>query len=185
MKTGQNIRFANRITGQVDSRTIELAKAKGIDCIAGGSISKKDGRVRVSLAIRTDVFPGSHKNGGCLRSRLVWWLNTGEVIKGNGPIDIHHKDTNRTNDRFDNLEKIDHFLHGKMHNADRKTEYIECKCENCGNPFQKKKYRITYNPRSGRFCSQICYHEFPRSEEHNLAISKGMEIAHATGRRSI
>jgi len=48
------------------------------------------------------------------KHRLVWWENTGEHWKGNDPL-VHHKDDNKQNNDFDNLEKMNLAEHARMH----------------------------------------------------------------------
>jgi hypothetical protein len=148
--------------GIVDDLTIELAQKVGI-LITTGTINKKDGRVR----LRTyDKFPGAIKGGVALRSRVVWWLNTGEVLIGHGLGDIHHINKIRTDDSFLNLEKKNHKEHTHHHNP-KGIYLIEKICENCHSSFLIDKYRLK-DPTRGKFCSQRCYHAFPKINKDAL-----------------
>ncbi len=141
--------------GLVDDRTRELAVFAGI-CIVGGNVNKRDGRVRIFVKRR---FPGAHKSGYALRSRVVWWLRTGEIIVGT-EIDIHHKNEIRSDDRFENLEKLDHIDHSHYHNPKGLTE-VECLCRGCGKTFSVPQWRLKESGR-GSFCSQECYQTSPK-----------------------
>lgn len=161
--------------GSVDRKTIRLAKRVGID-IAAGSINKRDGRVRIFVKGK---FPGAHKSGYALRSRVVWWLNTGSVPDKS--TDIHHENTVRTDDRFSNLEANDHVAHSRAHNP-KGLKAKERICSGCGHPFQIDAWRLKDRTR-GQFCSQECYHSIPRSADHVAAISVGLKRAYQEGRR--
>ncbi len=137
--------------GLVDEKTIKKAAAVGID-ITGGSINKKDGRVRIFVKGKV---PGTHGSGYALRSRVVWWLNTGEVLIGSGDFDIHHKTQNRADDRFDKLEKLDHRKHARHHNP-KTVVMVRCECKKCGKIFRLEQWRFKDESR-GQYCSQRCY----------------------------
>src|ERR1700685_415780 len=143
--------YQRRMIGVVDDLTIAKARTKSIN-IAGGCINKKDGRVRLFVKGK---FPGAHPSGGyALRSRVVWWLNTGEVLIGT-EVNVHHKNHNRADDSFDNLEKMDHVKHAHAHNP-KTVEMVERTCKTCGNSFTIEKWRLLDKAR-GQFCSQKCY----------------------------
>jgi hypothetical protein len=135
--------------GLVDAKTIRLAKKLGI-FIQGGSLSKKSGRVRINT---NGKFPGA------MRSRVVWWLNTGEIIVGKD-VDIHHKNTIKSDDRFSNLEKLNHVEHSHHHNP-KGLKLVEFICIGCGNRFKLDGWRAREGGR-GKFCSLDCYWKQPR-----------------------
>lgn len=173
---GSNLRYKNRRIGFVDRKTERLAATLGLN-LAGGSINKQ--HKHVVLFVR-DLFPGSHKSRYALRSRVVWWLRTGEAIIG-GDVDIHHKNENKIDDRFSNLKKLDHAEHSKLHNpygSKLKTRI----CKHCGDAFHIDSWRLKDKSR-GRFCSQRCYHNTIRTFSHKAAISKGLKQAYMEGRR--
>jgi hypothetical protein len=47
------------------------------------------------------------------RCNIVWFENTGEIIKK--PFFLHHKDNNKLNDSFENLQKVTISSHNKIH----------------------------------------------------------------------
>jgi hypothetical protein len=162
------------IPGYIDEESIRLASAKGVILI-GGHLNKKDGRVRIF----SREFPGTTKCGYCLRSRIVWWAHTGEVLSG-CEFNIHHKNHDRADDRFDNLEKISHSEHSKHHHPLNAAK-VSCKCINCRSVFILEAYRMRDAFR-GKFCSAKCFHSYPRSEEHKKKISAGLFRAWKMGR---
>lgn len=164
--------------GRIDRKSISLAKHHlGIDLSSVGSAKG----IRRTI-IKCPKFPGAHQNGYALRSRVVWWLNTGEVIKGTKIDIIHHRNHDRLDDRFINLQRLQHREHSQLHN--HKTCLIQFTCEHCRKPFEVERWRLSKSAgRAGRFCSQICYHKTQRKPEHAFAISEGLKRAYTEGRR--
>jgi hypothetical protein len=178
MKTGSNKRYIGRVVGLVDKKTVEKAKAVGIENIAGGSINKKDKRVRIFVK---GLYPGAHPSGGyALRSRVVWWLNTGEVLHGLEK-NIHHKNHVRSDDRFSNLEKIGHHDHTRLHNP-KTVEMVERTCIHCLHFFTIERWRLKDESR-GRFCSQKCYQAHPKSKESRQKQGISLRAKYAEGWR--
>lgn len=138
----------NKMVGLVDESYSALAKAKGINAPLGSLRRTGDGRV----VVFAKAFPGCHASGYALRSRIVWWINTGEVLKGE-EVNLHHKNHDRTDDRFANLELIRHGEHSHHHNAPRRRGR-ECACGACGTSFYVPKWRET--GRNVQFCSMSC-----------------------------
>jgi hypothetical protein len=56
------------------------------------------------------------------------------------------------------------------------------KCKHCRKSFSINRWRLKEGSR-GLFCSQKCYHQHPRSDDHKAAISEGMKAAYQHGRR--
>lgn len=142
--------------GLVDKKTISLAVAKNI-VISGGSINKLDKRIRIFVKGR---YPGADTKGYALRSRVVWWLNTGEVLRG-CKYNIHHKNGMRQDDRFTNLEKLLHSEHSKQHH--QKHAEVPLICKQCRVKFTLPRARLREKGR-GSYCSQTCYHKAPKKD---------------------
>ena len=120
------------------------------------------------LVIAPNDYPGKrYRDKYCYEHHLVWWENTGEL-----PLiteEIHHKNSDKRDNRFENLEKlskIDHrYLHGKISNVlNRKMFY----CANCHKQFYlsgseartrlKAQRKIRGDNASlGLYCSQKCH----------------------------
>lgn len=112
--------------------------------------------------------PNAWPNGYAKRYHVVWWIKTGKKIPKD--FDIHHKNNNKTDDRFENLQLISHAEHSKF---SAKKPPIIMTCRNC-----KKQFELSRDhnaPGRGKFCGQKCYHSFPRSEDHKKAISEGIK----------
>lgn len=117
--------------------------------------------------------PAAWEDGYAKRYVVVFWLATGRIPDPGE--DLHHRDEDRTNDCFENLTLIGHGEHGRLHNP--KTEIV-CVC--CAEAFPLPRGKLA---RSVRFCSQSCYHAWPRSVEHKKGISLGLKLAYSEGRR--
>lgn len=56
---------------------------------------------------------------GCIkRANLIWFQNTGEIIKS--PYILHHRNKNRSDDRFNNLKRVTQSIHAKLENKTKK-----------------------------------------------------------------
>lgn len=168
--------IGNCMTGHVDAETARMALEEDF-IIHAGSINKQDGRVRISVRGR---FPGCPGMMYALRSRVVWWLRTGEVLIGDD-VDIHHENTDRTDDCFDNLQRLTHVEHAKLHNPQSASITI-CICKTCDGTFPIKTHRLR-DPSRGRYCSQVCYQLASKSGEQGAKTSASLRLAYAEGRR--
>lgn len=66
------------------------------------------------LMVAPDGYPGKQYRGRyAYVHRVVWWQNTGELLDGS--TDIHHKDENKRNNAFLNLEKLSGVEHRRHH----------------------------------------------------------------------
>ncbi len=91
--------------------------------------------------------------GYALRYYVVWELFSNISIS-NGHI-IHHKNGDKTDDRFDNLELMTKVDHDAMHEFRRRNgKYFICIC--CGDEFYKPQWRLNRG-HTGLFCSHECY----------------------------
>lgn len=152
--------------GKLFQATLRLGKAKGIDMLAG-SIRPKDGRIIMFVP----TFPGAHKSRYALRARVVWWLHTGDVVTGS-VINIHHKNNDRQDDRFNNLQCMTHAEHSLLHNFVGRNS-AEKTCKNCGKKFRINGWRLKDKTR-GQYCTHVCFLSGPRSESHRAAIGRGV-----------
>lgn len=114
--------------------------------------SKKDWRGWRMIYIPTD-HPDLEK-GWMLEHHFVWWKNTEELP----PEDkvVHHKDGNKKNNDFDNLQLVTPKEHAKIHNDQNKLKTK--KCEICGAAFEY------YPSKSGNrvVCSRKCQIEWQK-----------------------
>lgn len=108
------------------------------------------GRFRVYRPDYPRAYGGSSK-GYAKRSHVVWWLETGQVL----PADhvLHHKNEDKLDDRFENLELKTHGQHTIEH---CRKEPVVCLCRGCGRNFGIPQWQL--NQGRGHFCSQKCYH---------------------------
>lgn len=100
------------------------------------------------LVIAPDEYPGKKYRGRyCYEHHLVWWRNTGQVV--NPGYVVHHKDGNKHNNIFSNLELLSLSNHMRLHNrvVARKIKL----CLNCQQPFVVRRPGA-----KTRFCSRRC-----------------------------
>lgn len=164
--------------GRVGRNTIALAIKRGIN-IAGGCVNRRDGRVRIFVKGK---FPGAHKSGYALRSRVVWWLHTGEILTG-CDVNLHHCNGDRADDRFFNLMPMPHREHAQHHNPPS-AELVDRICKQCGGAFKIKKWRLKDKAR-GTFCGQECYQAHPKSLASRQKRSATLKGMYAEGWRQV
>lgn len=120
------------------------------------------GRFRV---YRPDC-PRAYKGGYVLRAHAVWWLETGQVHpKGTN---LHHINKIVDDDRFENLQLIDHGDHTRLHNSKPPLILV---CDHCGKDFETSQGRINSRKKEGhriRFCSLKCYWAHPKPKEMTI-----------------
>lgn len=106
-------------------------------------------------------YPRAYNEGYAKRYHVVWWLETSRVVP-DGYV-IHHKDHNKTNDRFDNLELVEHGQHTRRHNQPRvETAKVFHCCMRCNKLFSLTRARTNEGKYGrGKYCSQKCYHAGP------------------------
>lgn len=70
------------------------------------------------LVIAPADYPGMKYRGRYIYEHiLVWWQNTGEILSDDEV--VHHKDENKRNNVFDNLEKKTRSKHAAEHDPNR------------------------------------------------------------------
>ena len=136
-----------------------------------------DGRKRVFMP----NHPRASKEGYILRAIVAYELYHNVSVPKN--MVIHHIDGNRLNDSEDNLIMMLFGQHTSFHNKSRKNASLTPRqCKQCKKEFLINKWRLKDLTR-GQFCSQKCYINHPKSEEHKQHISQGMINAYKEGRR--
>jgi hypothetical protein len=144
--------------GILNEDAIERGLALGVN-LSTGCKNKNDGRVRVFCRL----FPGTSKSGYALRSRIVWWIYTGEAM-GGIEYNIHHINGDRSDDRIENLEKLNHVEHAHEHNGykGQRVRMLCRVCERCGAEFKIEEAKLKDKTHKGRFCSPACYQSYPK-----------------------
>jgi hypothetical protein len=92
------------------------------------------------LVISPSEYPGKKYRGRYMyEHHLIWWRKTGIVL----PIgyNIHHKNENPHDNRFENLEMISRNTHASIHRP-KTNKFIALVCEWCKEPFQRAKENV-------------------------------------------
>lgn len=121
-------------------------------------------------------YPGKRYRGKyCYEHILVYWQNTNTLPSENEQ--IHHKDGDKHNNVFSNLEKININEHKILHGEIMLSACVKFKCPWCGVIFLKEK-RNSHLIKGGKYtaCSRSCSGNISgliRSniDEFNLRIS--------------
>lgn len=113
------------------------------------------------LVIAPDNYTGKrYRKKYCYEHHLVYWQNTGHILS-KGEV-IHHKDGNKHNNVFENLELINVEEHSSLHGKNVLTNLVKLKCPGCGKIFIKPK-RLTHLVRKNynvTCCSRKCIGKF-------------------------
>lgn len=139
-------------------------------------------------------YPKTYTMGYAKRYHIVWWLKTGELLP-EGYV-LHHKNGDKLDDRFENLELLRHGLHSQQHNQSRiEAARITCCCRRCSKPFFLTRSRLNGGKYGrGKYCSQKCYHAGSHKQFHemyerriclwckNTFVVKKSVLKHAPGR---
>lgn len=108
-----------------------------------------------------------YKNGLVYEHRLIMEyflgrnLNTDEIV--------HHKDGNKRNNKFENLELLPRAGHTALHAPKPKT--VTLKCDYCGKLFPREKRR-TYKGYKHDFCSLSHSVKFQMREKYQTNVIK-------------
>jgi hypothetical protein len=101
-------------------------------------------------------YPGKkYRDKYCYEHVLVYWQNTG-VVPGDNE-QIHHKDDDKHNNQFSNLEKINKGAHQKLHGERSPSNLVKFKCPGCQNIFFRRRGN-TFLIKGGIYaaCSREC-----------------------------
>lgn len=110
------------------------------------------------LVIPPADFPGRRYRGRyAYQHTVVWWQNTGEAPPP-GSV-IHHKNLDKRDNRFENLELERRGEHSREHNKARDTQKVWLLCDECEREMSLLpgvlKKRLSNNT-IGIFCSRSC-----------------------------
>lgn len=98
-----------------------------------------------TLIIAPEDYPGKKYRGRyCYEHRLVFWKKNGYL-----PETVHHDNTNKRDNDPINLEGMGRPEHTRLHA--RPMTKVKSICEQCGEPFERRK-----NGNPHRFCSRRC-----------------------------
>ena len=104
-------------------------------------------------------YPGKVYSWGSriLEHHLVWWKNTGQIVPDGH--EIHHKNHDGKDNRFDNLTLLPSIQHRKIHATETFNGYIDLQCDACGVGYQRTVRYVRSKQRAGIkqwYCSKRC-----------------------------
>lgn len=116
-------------------------------------------------------YPGKLYRGKyAYEHRVVWWENTLENPDG---FDIHHKNENKRDNIFSNLEKKLHEEHTAEHNRERSAGFVLIECAKCGVLMNKASRFIERAKQAGQknfFCSKSHSISFNRNAKKHSSV---------------
>ena len=107
------------------------------------------------FVVAPEGYPGKRYRGKYVyEHQLVWWQNTGQVVP-EGFL-VHHKNEDKRDNRFGNLELLSRGAHTKEHN--KPAEMGKVQCRSCGRSFDVSTRALRFRRRLNRniFCSRSC-----------------------------
>lgn len=100
-------------------------------------------------------YPGKRYRGRYIyEHHYVWWKNTGELVPV-GHI-VHHKNDDKRDNRFINLEVMSNRDHVIMHNADRSRAMLTLVCSLCNLIFLREKRNVMAKIKQGQSRFYCC-----------------------------
>jgi len=108
-----------------------------------------------------------YKSGLIYEHRLIMEYFLGRNLHTNEI--VHHKDGNKRNNKFENLELLSRAIHTALHAP--KPKVVILKCDYCGELFSREKRR-TYKGYKHNFCSLSHSVKFQMREKYQTTIIK-------------
>lgn len=127
-------------------------------------------------------YPGkTYNNGNCLLHHLVWWQNTGETVpKG---FVLHHKNEDKFDNRFENLELLSNSVHASHHAEDKRVEPLHLTCPVCSAEFSVRpnyaRARLARNKNAVLCCSISCGTYYATAKDKTIQRPKN-KLIHGT-----
>lgn len=109
------------------------------------------------LVVAPENYPGKKYRGRyCYEHHLVWWQNTG-ALPPEG-FDVHHKNEQKRDNRFDNLELLSHVNHRKQHAQESPAPTVDVSCGHCRKKFVLKisVWKTRTKTKDVVYCSRSC-----------------------------
>jgi len=107
------------------------------------------------LVIAPENWQGElYRKRYCYEHHLVYWQNTGLLVE-KGKV-IHHKNGDRRDNIFENLEIMSIAKHNRFH---KKTEKVTVQCAFCGKQTEKLAREFRYKVKHGQtdfYCNRSC-----------------------------
>jgi len=108
-----------------------------------------------NLVIAPEGYPGAVYRGRYASEHtVVWWQNTGYIIDTSKEM-IHHKNRDKRDNRFENLEIMSRKKHNQLHFKTGRT-MIKLRCAGCGEYFNREKRSYDYKIKKGQKYFYCC-----------------------------
>ena len=123
------------------------------------------------LIVAPDGYPGKKYRGRyAYEHSVVWWRHTGKTVPA-GYL-IHHKNENKHDNRFKNLELKSNSKHTAEHHTLPRTVLD---CAYCGRKVTRKRAEHAYRLSIGQadfYCNRSCFakHKRPRGPKYPVVI---------------
>lgn len=109
------------------------------------------------LVVVPSEYPGKRYRGRyCYEHHLVWWQKTGKLVS-EGEV-IHHKNGDKRDNRFRNLELKKAKEHVSEHQKEKTKRVGVFVCPSCGKKFERDVRISSLARKNGKltFCSRTC-----------------------------
>lgn len=111
------------------------------------------------LVVAPAGYPGKRYRGRyAYEHQVVWWQNTGRCVRAG--FLVHHKNDDKHDNRFVNLEEKTPSKHSKEHALP--ITYVALKCAYCNAEFSRPAQHVRYKIRRGDknfYCSRTHQYE--------------------------
>lgn len=119
------------------------------------------------LLIAPEEYPGKKYRGRyAYEHHLIWWENTGDILE-EGYL-LHHKNEDKHDNSFDNLEKILRSDHNALHAPSPRMMTV--KCLRCDESFTKTARELKERLKKNKgkiFCGRSCQVKQQLKERYN------------------
>jgi hypothetical protein len=109
-----------------------------------------------TLVTAPEGYPGKRYRGRyAYEHHVVWWQNTG-VVPDSASV-VHHKNEDKRDNRFSNLEMISRGAHTAHHSVP--AALVELPCGKCGKTFERIASNYRCQIKNGQaifYCTRSC-----------------------------
>lgn len=118
---------------------------------------QREVRTKGYLAVYCPDHPKAWSTGYVYSHRIKIELHLGRFLHAHEV--VHHKNSNRTDNRIENLEVLSPSDHAAEHGRARGTEMLDLRCPWCGDVFTRpvrQTFKVKHTPLGCTCCSPRC-----------------------------